>query len=397
MSAGDETPAGLGDAPGQAPDAPTQPPATPPSDAPAPEQQTTAPPSDASPQTAPSAAPDAPPFSFPPDLQQQLDEFQDKWSRTQPPGDPVKQCSAKPTGQKTKKKPKAKKAPLWSQDFHDMAMKMVSITENGKPDAYGGVNRKGWASDPGGISYGILQFAEKQGTLAPLLRKYVNSTNPPPDKDLKKQIQDQLGHFDKAGKNYQGTDQQREDFFNTLEKAGNDPAMQKAEQDVADQRYFNPAMNQAAKYGVTSNLGKAMFFDQVVNWGQAGDPPHTYGSADFAKMALDKWNTDNKAKATAAQPKDPHGPDEKTFLQYMNDARLQVTKDKWYDPPPKDRKLTKKEKARRDTYISLSKRPKIFNQLLTDGNLQLNQDFDYDKGYRFYGLGHAKPKDDKLK
>lgn len=55
-------------------------------------------------------------------------------------------------------------------------------------------------------------------------------------------------------------------------KLGNDNAFRSAQDHVVDQTYYLPAMKRAQDIGVTTALGKAIFYDSIIQHGEGDDP-----------------------------------------------------------------------------------------------------------------------------
>lgn len=207
------------------------------------------------------------------------------------------------------------------------------------------------ADTQGGLSYGRHQAAEFQGSLVTMLKLYVNRALPPlPDPALKLQMLDHLGLYDSAGKKYQGTAEQRTDYKRLLRKACNDPAMHAAQDEFFDTCYFVPAMQHVSDFGITRSVGRSIFYDIAI---QAGAQ-----RTSFYRSAIARWMKEQNCTCTACKPKDPNGPDEVTFLRFVNAAR-------------RTEMLGSSSPAYRLTVY----RPNEYDKLLDAGNLDFKQDF----------------------
>jgi hypothetical protein len=241
------------------------------------------------------------------------------------------------------------KPALTPQNDAQAADAITGIYEGGRPDYCALADSP---TDLGKLSYGKHQASETSGNLKRMLDQYSNSTDPAPDPDIKSALDDQLGNFNDAGNSYTGTPEQRAEFKKLLRKACKDPAMQKAQDDFFQQQFWDPAKAKADQYGVTSNLGKAIYYDMQIQGPGLID--------GFSKRALKKWSQENGVDppATACAPQDPNGPPEKDFL-YLVDEQRRTTMQNSSNPD-----------YRKTTY-----RPDGFDRLLDDDNMDLSKDF----------------------
>ena len=116
--------------------------------------------------------------------------------------------------------------------------------------------------------------------------------------------------------------------------------------------YFDPALQKANKYGVTSPLGKSMYYDMEIQGPALVD--------GFSKRALKKWS-DSQGRsppATACKPQDPNGPTEKEFLYLVNAERR-----------------TQMQNSLNDLYKATTYRPGSFDRLLDQDNMNMDKDF----------------------
>lgn len=241
------------------------------------------------------------------------------------------------------------KPSLMPKSDEEAANDITGIFEGGKPDYCALADNP---EDAGKLSYGKHQASETSGNLHEMLQRYSNSTDPVPDPILKKQMDDQLHHFSADGEGYQGTGAQRTGLKQLLKKACKDPAMQKTQDDFFREKFWVPANAQAGKYGVSTPLGKAMYYDMQIQGPGLVD--------GFSKRALKRWSHENGVNppATACAPDDPNGPDEKTFL-YLVDAERRKTMQNSSNAP----------------YKASTYRPDGLDQLLDQDNLDLSKDF----------------------
>lgn len=209
------------------------------------------------------------------------------------------------------------------------------------------------ADTQGGLSYGKHQASEKQGSLVQMLKMYAGRTEPPvPDPDFLSQLETHLQLYDATGSSYKGTAAQRTAYKALLKTICKDPAMQKAQDDFFDQFYFVPAMQHASDYGVASPLAQSIFYDISIQAGVRRE--------SFYRAGLAQWIAEHKkSTCTACQPKDATGPDEITFLRYVNAARR------------KEMLAPTSSKA----YKASVYRPNEYDKLLDAKNLDFKQDF----------------------
>lgn len=203
----------------------------------------------------------------------------------------------------------------------------------------------------GGLSYGKHQASELQGSLTQLLKQYVQRTSDPlPSPEYVTELQVHLRLYNAVGNRYQGSPAQRAAYKKILQTACGDPAMQRTQDEFFDERYFDPAMQHAVNLGVFSPLGQSIFYDIAIQAGSA--------RLSFYKSALARWIEQAGSGCSACAPKDSAGPDEKTFLRYVNNAR-------------RNEMLASSSPAYRASVY----RPNEYDKLLDAGNLDFKQDF----------------------
>ncbi len=130
-----------------------------------------------------------------------------------------------------------------------------------------GGNYSNWnANDNGhGVSFGLIQFNQKVGSLPTLFQKMYQK-NPEKFKQ----------YFGSQTQNFLNPSWVRSANLNnpTLKKmikaAGRDPEFQKVQRDLARSEYFDPADAIAKKYGIKSERGRSMMFDAAVQFGVGG-------------------------------------------------------------------------------------------------------------------------------
>ena len=212
----------------------------------------------------------------------------------------------------------------------------------------------------GGLSFGKHQVSEMQGTLLTLLKKYTNKPAAIPANVSALNLH--IARFNPAGTKYTGTSPQRDGFKRDLKMACTDPAMQQAQDEFFDTVYLIPALQHASDFGIVTALGRSIFYDVAIQSG----PNRT----TFYIAALARWNSERPGiHATACASKDITGPDEKTFLAYVGNAR---------------RTAMLSASSSKDYRASVY-RPDEFDKLLTAGNFDLKTDFVF-RGCQINGL-----------
>lgn len=116
-----------------------------------------------------------------------------------------------------------------------------------------------------GISFGLIQFNQKAGSL-PTLFKEMHAKDPAKFNQI----------FGGDAQRLLDTNHVRSANLNTpdmkakLREAGAHPAFQQVQRDLAKRDYFDPAQQVAAQHGITSERGLAMLFDASVQLGVGG-------------------------------------------------------------------------------------------------------------------------------
>ncbi|MBN2358651.1 MAG: LysM peptidoglycan-binding domain-containing protein, partial [Deltaproteobacteria bacterium] len=131
----------------------------------------------------------------------------------------------------------------------------------------GGGRYDAWNPDDAGhgISFGLIQFNQKSGSL-PSLLKGMHQADPQKFSDIFGPDSDRL-----LDESYV-----RSANFNTPEwkarfqEAGRDPEFQQVQRDLAKRGYFDPAVAMGQQYGLTSERSQALLFDSCVQNGVGG-------------------------------------------------------------------------------------------------------------------------------
>ncbi|MGL4424298.1 MAG: chitosanase [Gemmataceae bacterium] len=258
-------------------------------------------------------------------------------------GDPCVACMAKQL--------KGVKPALQPQNEYEMIETITGIFEGGVPSYCTYADNP---KDKGKMSYGKHQASETSGHLKAMLQNYVDRTDDPAPDPVKAQgVRDQMKNFKSGGKSFSENANDRAAMKKALKEACSDPAMRRTQDEYFRTKFYDPAMKKAAKYGVTSPLGKSIFYDNEIQ-----GPALTEG---FAEKSLKEWNKahPNQPPAKACAPEDPNGPDEATFLKGMNKARRE--------------KMNAADKD--NAYHNTTYRPDEHDKLIDSGNMQLDKDF----------------------
>ena len=181
---------------------------------------------------------------------------------------------------------------------------LVSSAENSTTDY---ADQYAYIEDIGdgrGYTAGIIGFTTGTGDLLEVVKRYCELE---PGNELERYIP--------ALKNAVGTDSLKglgEEFERAWRCAASDPKMIKAQNDILDEQYTNPAMRYARKDGL-GPLGQYIYYDALV--------VHGSGNADDE----DSFEAIRK-NALRAAPAPASGGDEGTYLEAFLDARVPVMK-----------------------------------------------------------------------
>jgi chitosanase len=215
-------------------------------------------------------------------------------------------------------------------------MQLTSLFENDTIDL-----QYGYAEDLGdgrGITSGVAGFTTADGDAYEVVRLYTKKS---PNNLLAKY----LPTMEKLAENGSDDTSKLKNYIKSWAASANDPVFKKAQDEVIDVEYFNPAMKYADKLGLSSNLSKAFLYDTIIQHGD-GDDPDSIG-------ALIKTTEDN----LGGTPKT--GIDEKQWLS----AFIQVRKADLAHAYAAD---TRKE------WAQSTGRCDVYNQLVKDDNFDLN-------------------------
>ncbi|WP_031467590.1 chitosanase [Sciscionella sediminilitoris] len=179
----------------------------------------------------------------------------------------------------------------------EIAMELVSSAENSSLDWKAQYRYIEDIGDGRGYTGGIIGFTSGTGDMLELVEHY---TKAKPDNVLAKYL-DAL-HKVNGSDSHDGLDPH---FTDDWHKAAKDPAFQKAQNDLRDSMYFDPAVDQAKKDGLRA-LGQFIYYDAMVMHGP-GDSDTSFGG--IRRTALEH------AKPPA------QGGDEREYLDAFLDAR----------------------------------------------------------------------------
>jgi chitosanase len=189
---------------------------------------------------------------------------------------------------------------LFNSAKKEIAMELVSSAENSTLNwrsQYGYIEDIG---DGRGYTGGIIGFTSGTGDMLKLVRHYAKlEPGNPLAKYLPalKRVNGSASHDGLGG-----------GFVAAWKTAAQDPKFQKAQDDLRDQMYFKPAVNQAIKDGLHA-LGQFIYYDAIVMHGPGGDPSSFGGIRGAATQ---------KAKPPA------QGGDEVSYLNAFLDVRKKV-------------------------------------------------------------------------
>ncbi|MFI6644861.1 chitosanase [Streptomyces sp. NPDC050504] len=184
----------------------------------------------------------------------------------------------------------------------EIAMQLVSSAENSSLDWKAQYKYIEDIDDDRGYTAGIIGFCSGTGDMLDLVELY---TQRKPGNVLAKYLP-ALRKVD-GTPSHEGLDP---NFTRDWQKAAQDSAFRKAQDDERDRVYFNPAVNRGKSDGI-GVLGQFMYYDAIVMHGDGGD------STSFT-------NIRKKALAKAKPP--AQGGDEVKYLNAFLDARVWAMK-----------------------------------------------------------------------
>ena len=150
---------------------------------------------------------------------------------------------------------------LAAPDKKEIAMELVSSAENSSLDWRAQFRYIEDIHDGRGYTAGIVGFTSGTGDMLQLVRAYTRTKRNNP-----------LRKYLKALKRVNGSDSHKglgKPFVKAWRKAARDPVFQRAQEDLRDQLYFNPAAELAKADGLNA-LGQFCYFDAAVVHGFDG-------------------------------------------------------------------------------------------------------------------------------
>ncbi|KAF1005092.1 MAG: Chitosanase [Luteibacter sp.] len=186
----------------------------------------------------------------------------------------------------------------------DIAMQLVSSAENSSLDWRAQYSYIEDIQDGRGYTAGIIGFCSGTGDMLDLVKDYQAVS---PGNRLAKYIPALQKLADKHSASHAGLDP---GFPGDWRAAAKDVAFQVAQDNVRDEQYFTPAVNQAKADGLRT-LGQFIYYDAIVMHGP-GTSADSFGGIRKAAMKVAK---------TPAQ-----GGDETAYLNAFLDARVKVMK-----------------------------------------------------------------------
>lgn len=208
------------------------------------------------------------------------------------------------TKQTAEKPAKTSTVSLKDPEKKEQAMALVSSAENSSLDWKAQYNYIEDIQDGRGYTAGIIGFCSGTGDMLDLVEKYT-----------KTQPENPLAAYLPALKTVNGSDSHSgldPDFTSAWKKASKEPEFQKAQNQIRDEQYFDPAVKQAKKDGL-SVLGQFIYYDAIVMHGPGdGSVPYEECFYGIRKAAL------KKVKSPA------EGGDETEYLTSFLDARDKV-------------------------------------------------------------------------
>lgn len=144
------------------------------------------------------------------------------------------------------------------------AEQIISTFENSTTDIQYGYAEK--LDDGRGITAGRAGFTSGTSDLLMVVERYSKETANP---------NSPLLHFLPALKAVDGTDSTTglDGFVGVWEQTSqHDPALNKAQDEVYDELYFNPAMRRAEAAGVKTAIGQLIILDTIIQHGEGDDP-----------------------------------------------------------------------------------------------------------------------------
>jgi chitosanase len=146
---------------------------------------------------------------------------------------------------------------------------IISVFETGRlpnPAAYATCTI---LPDGAGISYGMHQSTDRAGSLDNIVKRYIELGGA--HADAFKPLLPYFASNKSASEPPKGPwSAETVNAVNLLKTAGADPVMQRAQEEVFDRDYFQPAVNHANSAGLTKALSLAVVYDTCIHSGPGG-------------------------------------------------------------------------------------------------------------------------------
>ncbi|MFF7586035.1 chitosanase [Kitasatospora purpeofusca] len=145
-------------------------------------------------------------------------------------------------------------------DQRRRADQLISVFENSTTELQYGYAEN--INDGRGVTAGRAGFTTNDGDALKVITAYTEQV---PDNPLAAFVPE-LTRLAEAGSGDTGGLPEK-DYIAAWQEAAQDPAFRAVQDAQVDQRYFAPAMNQAARAGVTTALGRAELYDASIQHG----------------------------------------------------------------------------------------------------------------------------------
>ncbi|WP_312444949.1 chitosanase [Lacrimispora sp.] len=214
-------------------------------------------------------------------------------------------CTSNQTGGQLKKESESSIS-LKDSEKKEIAMELVSSAENSSLDWKAQYSYIEDIQDGRGYTAGIIGFCSGTGDMLQLVKGYTETKS-----------ENLLAKYIEALEKVNGSDSHEglgEAFESDWKAASEDAKFQEAQNIIRDDIYFNPAVDQAVKDGL-SILGQFIYYDAIVMHGPGdGSVPYEESFPGIREAAL------NKAKSPA------DGGNEVDYLTAFLDERDKVMK-----------------------------------------------------------------------
>ena len=142
---------------------------------------------------------------------------------------------------------------------------ILSVFETGKVPTPAAYQTCTILRDGAGISYGKHQATDNAGSLDKIVAKYISAGGK--HAEALKPYVPRLAANETAKLNPAAPPDWAKALVSLLKEAGADPVMQKAQDEVFDENYWNPAVTHAKAIGLTTALGYAVVYDTCIHSG----------------------------------------------------------------------------------------------------------------------------------